>query len=608
MLNGGTELLSSSSIVSRLWGTGVLLLLLIGFLAIALPAQAAVTPSGQVLVEDHFASNSGLWTYSGTAQRSDDAVQLTPSVGNTVGTLWLNQTIAPPFTVTFKFRISDSSSHADGIVFMFNKQKNTNPVSGGGLGFEVGTGYGVKFDTWRNSPWDFTARQISLFKNNPQSTQLVQTDAPTIVDGDWHNVRIEVTAGNVKTYMDDTLKLDWTGTLDNTYNGIGFAASTGASQSRHQIDDVVIARPSSSNADLSTLSLEGQTLPFQPGTTSYQLTVPYETSVAQFHFSRSDPNASIASVTTSSVTNAVYGVTPTGASAPLDIGPNTIGITVKAEDGSTKLYTVIITRIGATNAFLNEITPLNGELLSPAFQSGTFLYDVYVPANQPEAHLRITLSDASATYSITEAVYGMGSTNQLASLVPGGPILLSLSTQQSWYDIKVTAQDNQTFKNYRIQIRPVPLEKQIGFARMADEETLEVAFMPAVQIPSAPNLPAFRLSGTEAAVIQWSHVPVPSSSGPKIRLKLDKPILPGEIVQLNLLQGAVLLPNNQPLLQMNVPVLTNAQLNVLSQQLDISMDGVHIDDVVRFMNTQPDLNGNGQYDRYDVQVLLGLIH
>lgn len=596
----------------------LILLLVIGILITSISAQAAVTvPTGQALVvSDSFTSNSSSWQLYGDAQlQTDGTMQLTSPSTNKAGVIWLKQPLAPPFTVSFRYQILSSGSPADGLVFMFNKRKSEALVPGGGMGFEVGNGYGVEFDTWSNG-WDPSRSHITLFKDNPE-TKLKQVEDTTIANGSWHTVTIEVTATNVKTYMDynsdgsPKLKLNWSGSLSNTYSDIGFAASTGSSYSRHLIDDVVITRPLSSNGNLSSLTMEGQSIPFQPGTPSYQLKVPYETSVAHLHFTTEDSRASVTSVT-SSVTSAVYGVTATGANVPLDVGPNTIGITVRAEDDSTRTYSVKVTRTGSSNAFLNDIIPASGEVLSPQFQSGTFLYELYVPSTQEVAHVQISLSDGNATYSVTGSTYGGGTWSQAPSLIPGGPIQLYLSTQQSWYDLKVTAEDGQTFRTYRIQPRKVQNEDHVGFARMIDATTLEVAFTTPAQLPSTPSLSAFHLSGTSASVIQVSSVPASYADDMRIRLKLSQPIGAGENVKLSLLPGALQLPNNQPLLQLNAPILTLSRLDALSVQLDSMEDGVHIDDVVRFMNSHSqadkDLNSNDRFDKFDVQVLLGLIH
>ncbi|MFK7697017.1 cadherin-like beta sandwich domain-containing protein [Paenibacillus sp. HJGM_3] len=580
------------------------------------PAVHAAT----VVVQDNFESESNLWDRSGDARRTDGVIELTQAQNNKLGYMWLNQSLSPPYTVSFKFRISDSSSSpADGLVFMFNKEKNSNGQGGGSLGFVEGNGYGVEFDTWPNE-WDPGAKHITLFKNSPRHSPenlLAQADAlnnpllPNFANSAWHDVRIDVRTNSIKVSLDGVDQLTWIGTVDNSYNRLGFAASTGGSHSRHLIDNVTITTPDSNDATLSSLSMEGQTIQFQPATTSYQLSVPFEVDTARLHFTPDNAQASVQSVE-STVSGAVYGVTPNSANVQLSIGPNPITITVKAEDSSTKTYTLNITRHGSNNAYLTELNALGNAILSPSFQSNQFIYEVYVPATEPIATVLFRLSDQNATYSVSGSVYGSGMASSLAAPIPGAPIFYPLNTEVNYYDLKVIAPDHITTLTYRLMIQRVPATQpnQIGYARMTEPNTLELAFPTKVVLPSPWNPSTVRLTGTDAKVTQMLSLDS-RTDGTRIKLQLDHPLSPGENVQLSLLQGAVQLPDGEPVLQFFAPVLTLEQQRSLSAQLDAQQDGVHIDDVVRYMQGRPlsekDFNRDGQFDRNDVLVLLQLI-
>lgn len=577
--------------------------------------DTAPTVHAATIVQDNFETESNLWDRSGDAQRSGGVMELTEARPNELGYIWLKQSLSPPYTVSFRFQISNPflTTPADGFVFMFNKQKSTSGQDGGDLGFPVGNGYGVEFDTWSNE-WDPASRHITLFKNTPRHTvtgsKLAQADAPNIANNEWHDVRIEVGTNNVKVFMDNTERLNWSGTLDNTYNQLGFAASTGGSYSRHEIDDVKIT-PGSNDATLKTLSVEGQTIPFQPATTSYELSVPFEVDTARLHFTPNHVKATVQSVE-STVSGAVYGVTPTSANVQLSIGPNPITITVKAEDSSTKTYTLNITRHGSNNAFLTELNALGNAILTPNFQSNQFIYDVYVPATEPIAMVQFRLSDQNATYSVTGSVYGSGMASSLAAPIPGAPIFYPLNTDVSYHNLKVIAPDHITTLTYRLMIQRVPSTQpnRIGYARMTEPDTLELAFPTTVVLPSPWNPSTVRLTGTDAKVTQMLSLDT-RTDGTRIKLKLDHPLNPGENVQLSLLQGGVRLPNGESVLQFFAPVLTLEKQLSLSAQMDTQQDGVHIDDVVRYMKGRPlsekDFNRDGQFDRNDVLVLLHMI-
>ncbi len=245
--------------------SAILLLTMYSPLAVSAVVQPSATTADDF--EDEAYSNS-LWTYVGAAAAVDEdgasnrMMQLTDSLQNQVGTIWLEQEVAMPFSAKFRYRMDQAGywGAADGFVFMFNKERNLLPVQGGGMGFEQGNGYGIEFDTWDNNsdfqdPSDFDGSHISLFHNNPnyKQDQLGYTYySPGVYSETWRYVNILVDEHAVRVYVGDTeelndthLVLEWSAAseadyLDATYSGIGFSASTGDISSRHLIDDVVI--------------------------------------------------------------------------------------------------------------------------------------------------------------------------------------------------------------------------------------------------------------------------------------------------------------------------------------------------------------------------------
>jgi hypothetical protein len=259
--------------------------------------NAAATLETTVLVDDGFSTDSGKWTYLGNATRANDGdnqyIQLTDAVGSQTGTIWLNTAIAPPFTATFKLRIIQSwySDPADGIIFMFNKQQNLDTVAGGGMGFEVGNGYGIEFDSYPNTGNDYhdpdyfpsVPYHMAIIKNTPdhavgENQTMPVTPVPDLVGssgGEWHDVRVEVGTDAVDVFYDGTKQLTYSGTIDHTYNGIGFTAGTGALYSWQQIDDVKITKPSVlvDQVDTTTVSTKFKARDTIPITVSFSNTV-----------------------------------------------------------------------------------------------------------------------------------------------------------------------------------------------------------------------------------------------------------------------------------------------------------------------------------------------
>lgn len=233
-------------------------------------AEGAMPSSSiaETVVQDDFSGNiDTLWDVLGNhvsvqIESEGHFVELT-NAGEQVGTIWLKQNVAPPYTATFQLRIKPSplsEDIADGMMFMFNKKQNLFPDNGGGMGFEVGNGYGLEFDTYVN----FEDRSLydplpgeryvhtALFQNSPQHAYYGQLDYrqldtnpyDTIDDGKWHDVRVEVGLSSVRMYLDHnpTPYLNYSGYIDPTYNGMGFSASTGAYFSEQQIKAVKITK------------------------------------------------------------------------------------------------------------------------------------------------------------------------------------------------------------------------------------------------------------------------------------------------------------------------------------------------------------------------------
>ncbi|MBQ3058514.1 MAG: cadherin-like beta sandwich domain-containing protein [Clostridia bacterium] len=104
----------------------------------------------------------------------------------------------------------------------------------------------------------------------------------------------------------------------------------------------------SGNANLSALTLSAGTLSpnFTAGKTEYTVSVPYETDKITLYTKLSDAKAKVA--LSSNPTN-------------LNVGANTIKVTVTAQNGSQKIYTVVVTRReqGATDTQPDNPTPEN---------------------------------------------------------------------------------------------------------------------------------------------------------------------------------------------------------------------------------------------------------
>ena len=92
---------------------------------------------------------------------------------------------------------------------------------------------------------------------------------------------------------------------------------------------------------------------------------------------------------------------------PLEVGANTIDVRVTAEDGvTTKVYTVVVTRLVGVNAQLAQLTVGGNMPLTPSFKETTGAYTVAnVPATTDKLTVYAKTRDTTATVRIGGAEY-----------------------------------------------------------------------------------------------------------------------------------------------------------------------------------------------------------
>ncbi len=219
-------------------------------------AEPASTPIGEEFVDD-FSMDTGAWTYIGDAYRdfASEYVVLTEDGDWQVGVAWFNQSIFSPFTAEFRYKVGGGTG-ADGMVFMFYKQSDYTPGAGGHLGFSIRIspseaepvpGYGIEFDNYSNNGGGYgrndpSSNHIALIKDDG-SRHLMYVDDSRTEDNKWHAARIVVGNSTIEVYVDDELVITWERTIDRTYGGIGFSATTGDLTNWHIVDDVDILIP-----------------------------------------------------------------------------------------------------------------------------------------------------------------------------------------------------------------------------------------------------------------------------------------------------------------------------------------------------------------------------
>lgn len=185
----------------------------------------------------------------------------------------------------------------------------------------------------------------------------------------------------------------------------------------------------SSDADLKSLSVSGYNISpaFDAATTTYTLTVPSDAS-----------NVTIAALPSSGKAS-VSGV----GSKTLSDGLNSVEITVTAEDGTKKTYTVNITKEASTvpttkssDATLKSLELAGGYTVSPTFTSDKTTYSLTVPNNVTSLDVTAIANDANAKVEVT------GNTNWKTGVNPVKVTVTAEDGTTKVYTVNVTRKDN----------------------------------------------------------------------------------------------------------------------------------------------------------------------
>ena len=214
---------------------------------------------------------------------------------------------------------------------------------------------------------------------------------------------------------------------------------------------------SSNNNTLSSLGITGQTLSpaFSSSTTSYKVTVPYSVSTINVTGTATDAKASVNGL----------------GSKNLDVGINNMVVTVTAENGTTKNYTLVVTRSAKTttgtttttnksnNSYLSSLKTNLGYEIYPEFNKNTTSYSITVPNDVNSLNLQALSEDKTAKVEI------LGDKDFVVSKVNVVTVL-------------VTAADGTT-RTYTINVSKSSLDSNTNLSSLkVSEEGLNPSFDP----------------------------------------------------------------------------------------------------------------------------------
>ena len=154
---------------------------------------------------------------------------------------------------------------------------------------------------------------------------------------------------------------------------------------------VTIAEPLSTNNNLASLTVGNATISpaFSAGTTSYTASVPYEVSKLNVTATAADSKAKVSVDSPTLTAN----------------GTTEVTVTVTAENGATKTYTISVTRAQDPNYVPSDENDLSGItvdgfMLSPGFSADVDEYVVWLPYEVDSIKVDGTASDGKASVEV----------------------------------------------------------------------------------------------------------------------------------------------------------------------------------------------------------------
>ncbi|WP_102348305.1 DUF4347 domain-containing protein [Bacillus sp. Marseille-P3661] len=298
----------------------------------------------------------------------------------------------------------------------------------------------------------------------------------------------------------------------------------------------------SNNANLSSLTLSNGIVDpdYSPNETSYNATVSYEVTTLDV--------TPVASDATSTVKlNDMPIASGAAANVPLALGPNTITVEVTAQDGTTKTYTITVTRLLSNNADLSTLILSEGTL-SPDFNLDITNYSTNVDPTVSEVTLTALPDQSDATVVIN----GNATTSDT----------IALNFGSNSVPVVVTAQDGMTTKHYMVTINRLKSGNADLDSLSVNRGTLTPTFSPSVdayQVAVPYEITQISVSAQvedayASLTLNGKTVSPTSESIPTITSDLISNVTTGDSIQVSMTEAFDLKVGSNP-----IPVTVTAQ-------------------------------------------------
>lgn len=278
-----------------------------------------------------------------------------------------------------------------------------------------------------------------------------------------------------------------------TFSGVKLSDGNSDSSVGTRTYSATIAEPLSNNANLKSLTVSNAEIKpgFSAATTSYTASVPFSTSKLNVTAEAEHPGATVTVGNTSLTAGATTDVT----------------VTVKAEDGTTKVYHIKTARAQDPNYVPSGDNSLasmevEGFLLSPAFDTNRTAYAVYLPYETDALNVTAAVTDAKAKVAV--------------------PSIKGIPVGETTYEIPVTA-ENGNVRTYTLTVFRAeafqpdvvptePTEPTVPETEPATEPTepeTEPTTEPTqapTQAPTEPETPAEEEKGPSFGIDFWMWI------------------------------------------------------------------------------------------------------
>lgn len=203
------------------------------------------------------------------------------------------------------------------------------------------------------------------------------------------------TTGNTSSSSSSESSTSSQGQSNNAGSSSQSTTSTQNQKTRTTSSNTSSTQSKSSNANLSNLGIRPHDFTgFSPSKTSYSVTVPQDTESVEVYAQVADNGAKVSG---------------TG-SVSLDEGENVVNVTVTAEDGTTKTYTINITRGGTGEETTDEANSGEGlakleiqqiREMTPEFQTNVYEYTVKYIGENTSLPIEVEPTNESYVVEIT---------------------------------------------------------------------------------------------------------------------------------------------------------------------------------------------------------------